>query len=60
MTLIADKFNLYTSVSEHDYKTESCATWVDHYNFLATLSWNTDAERQQFEYEMTDYLCYDV
>ncbi len=60
MTLIADKFNLYNTVSEHDYVTEQCATWVDHYNFLATLSWNTDVERQQFESEMTDYLCYDV
>jgi sensor domain CHASE-containing protein len=60
MALIADKFNLYTSVSDHDYKIESCVSWTDHYNFMASIPWNTKEETEIFLHEKSDYLCYDV
>jgi hypothetical protein len=37
-----------------------CASWVDHYNFLAGISFNTEAETAMYKEEMSEYLCYDV
>ena len=59
MALLSDN-GYYNRTCAHDAIMTSCATWVDHYNFMASLPWNTKAEQAQFEEEMTEYLCYDV
>lgn len=62
MTLLSDATRFYSEYTpeRHDYIMEVCAIWVDHYNFMASLPWNTQAEQKQFEEEMSEYLCYDV
>ena len=60
MAMICDNAHFYNRISAHDSIMEACARWVDHYNFMASIPWNTDADQAQFEYEMTEYLCYDV
>jgi hypothetical protein len=60
MALILDTSNQYNSTANHDYKMTWCASWVDHYNFLAGISFNTEAETAMYKEEMAEYLCYDV
>jgi hypothetical protein len=60
MAILSDRTCFYNRASAHDSITEACARWVDHYNFMASIPWNTKAETEQYLYEMTEYLCYDV
>lgn len=61
MALIFDNgYYNHDQVSNHDHIMSMCAQWVDHYNFMASIPWNTKAEQSLFEEEMTEYLCYDV
>jgi len=60
MALILDTSNQYNSFANHDYKMTWCASWVEHYNFLAGVKFNTEAEAAMYKEEMMEYLCYDV
>lgn len=60
MAMICDNAHFYNRVSAHDAIMNACAQWADHYNFMASIPWNTEAEKQQFIEEMNEYLCYDV
>jgi hypothetical protein len=60
MAMICDNAHFYNRFSAHDAISEACARWADHYNFMASLPWLSDADRNQFEYEMSEYICYDV
>jgi hypothetical protein len=60
MAMICDNAHFYNRASAHESIMDSCARWVDHYNFMASIPWNTEAETEQFLYEMSEYLCYDV
>lgn len=60
MALVLDTNNFYNKTEEHDYKMNSCASWVEHYNFLLGLKMNTEEEKVIYKEEMAEYLCYDV
>ena len=60
MAMICDNAHFYNRLNAHDSIMEACARWTDHYNFMASIPWNTEADTAMFEYEMTEYLCYDV
>lgn len=60
MTILKDKYNLYSSVSGHEYKMFSCSSWMNHYDLLASCRYNTEEETFQFLHEKSDYVCYDV
>ena len=47
-------------VDNHDNLMSMNASWVDHYNFMASIPWNTEADNAMFIQEMKEYLCYDV
>jgi hypothetical protein len=50
----------YSNIENHDVLMSMSAMWVDHYNFLLNLSWNTDVDNAIYEEEMREHLCYDV
>jgi hypothetical protein len=50
----------YSHIDNHDVLMMTCAMWVEHYNFLMSIPWNTDADKEIFEEEMREHLCYDV
>lgn len=60
MSMICDNANFYNRISAHDEIMDSCSIWTEFYNFMAGNHTLSDRERQQFEYEMSEYLCYDV
>jgi len=60
MAMICDNAHFYNRVVAHESIMSACATWVDHYNFMASLPWLSDADRQMFLQEKSEYLCYDV
>lgn len=60
MAMLCDNHHFFNRTCAHDAIMSACATWADHYNFMASLPWLSETDRQQFEYEMTEYLCYDV
>jgi hypothetical protein len=60
MSMSCDNHNFYNRFSAHDDIVSACQTWAEFYNFLASLECNTDVQRQQYLYEMSEYLIYDV
>jgi hypothetical protein len=60
MAMLCDNSHFYNRVVAHEDIMAACARWVDHYNFMASIPWNTEAETAMFKEEMTEYLCYDV
>jgi hypothetical protein len=47
-------------IARHDEIMVLNAMWVDHFNFMLGLPFNTDAENSMYQDEMAFYLCYDV
>jgi sensor domain CHASE-containing protein len=60
MAMICDNHHFYNRMSDHDAIMAACALWVDHYNFMLSIPWNTEADNAMFQEEMIEYLCYDV
>lgn len=59
MALVYD-YGFFNRISAHDAIMKQCADWTDHYNFMASIPWNTEADTAMFVEEMNEYLCYDV
>ena len=39
---------------------DSCGMWVNHYSFLLTLPWNTEADKQWYKEQINMNKIYDV
>lgn len=57
--LIQDN-GFYSHIENHDTLMQMSAMWVDHYNFMLNISWNTQEDNFFFEEELREHLCYDV
>jgi hypothetical protein len=59
--LLSDKYNSYNaSPSDNEFLIDSCTRWMDHYNFMMSIPWNTDADNSSFQTEFDQYKVYDV
>ncbi len=60
MSMVCDNHYFYNCTDRHDEIMNACNWHVDFYNFMAGLVIVDETQRQQYEYELTEYLCYDV
>ena len=50
----------YSRIENHEILMTISAMWVEHYNMLINFPWNDDADKELYEEELREHLCYDV
>jgi|688.fasta_scaffold2878896_1 hypothetical protein len=58
--LIHDSSYFYSKSKNHDVITEICSMYLNHYNFLLTLPWIEEWERDYYLDEIREYKLFDV